>query len=98
MEKLKTCNILQVILLLGLSREISYIQCIKIKVMTFKELKEKVALSYMEYLDHLTQEEKDGILSEILEADIIFDLIDVLDGLGFGEREAYLFVIESILE
>jgi hypothetical protein len=66
--------------------------------MTFEDLKEKVALSYMEYLDHLTQEEKDGILSEILEVDTVINLANVLDGLGFGEREAYLFIIKSILE
>jgi hypothetical protein len=66
--------------------------------MTFEELKEKVAESYGEFLDEISQVERIEILSEIIEADTLINLIDVLDGFGFGEREAYLFIIKSILE
>jgi hypothetical protein len=66
--------------------------------MTFKELKEKVALSYMEYLDFLSPDEQNEYVSVIFEADSVSQIVYILDGMGFNGDEAYEFIIESILE
>jgi hypothetical protein len=70
--------------------------------LTFEQVKNNVVIHYKEFVKSLEDnntisEENEYDINLILEADDINDLVNVLDGLGWGD-EAYDFILGSIID
>jgi hypothetical protein len=70
--------------------------------LTFEQVKNNVVIHYKEFVklledNNTISEENEYGINLILEADDINDLVNVLDGLGWGD-EAYDFILGSIID
>jgi hypothetical protein len=68
------------------------------KKLTFEELKQNCVDNYQSYLEIYDEEDICQENNEINNASNMNELINILDGLGFNNNEAYEFIFNSILE
>ena len=70
-------------------------------LITFEQVKQACINEYSKYSENFTDSGEmydDEILNEINSATNIDELVNILDGMGFGGNGAYDFIFDSILK